>query len=288
MPDNNLYTNFTYRKDIRETDASFHVNTVNQIPVSFSTRINISDYGFDPRSNVIVEVYNKRTNSRVKFEGCGTVGHMVQLESASLDKLDTDSIVNFSVKIVREDYVIEGLIEGIRDYFTTNTGTGSGGSSDQRTSLLPVNYGAENLGQITCRLRFDDSGPVLDINNSIEDARQSLVQSPYFVATQFPGIVESVVKRAFDAIGPEDIGTGDGWEERWARFAIRLMGGDDPRQDEEIDLQNDDWYLDVAAKRLCGIDTGATETGYTAEDYGRLAKALGDKLRRLANPVPEA
>ncbi|MBL45149.1 MAG: hypothetical protein CMN71_10665 [Sphingomonadaceae bacterium] len=49
-----------------------------------------------------------------------------------------------------------------------------------------------------------------------------------------------------------------------------------------------DWYLDVAAKRLCGIDTGATETGYTAEDYGRLAKALGDKLRRLANPVPEA
>ena len=248
MPDNNLYTNFTDRKNIRETDASFHVNTVNQIPVSFSTRINISDYGFDPRSNVIVEVYNKRTNSRVKFEGCGTVGHMVQLESASLDKLDTDSIVNFSVKIVREDYVIEGLIEGIRDYFTTNTGTGSGGSSVQRTSLLPVNYGAENLGQITCRLRFDDSGPVLDINNSIEDARQSLVQSPYFVATQFPGIVESAVKRAFDAIGPEDIGTGDGWEERWARFAIRLMGGDDPRQDEEIDLQNDDWYLDVAKK----------------------------------------
>ena len=49
-----------------------------------------------------------------------------------------------------------------------------------------------------------------------------------------------------------------------------------------------DWYLDVAAKRLCGIDTGATETGYTAEDYGRLAKALGDKLRSLANPVPEA
>jgi len=50
----------------------------------------------------------------------------------------------------------------------------------------------------------------------------------------------------------------------------------------------DDWYLDIAAKRLCGIDTTATETGYTAEDYGRLAKALGDKLRQLANPVPEA
>jgi phage gp16-like protein len=50
----------------------------------------------------------------------------------------------------------------------------------------------------------------------------------------------------------------------------------------------DDWYLDIAAKRLCGIDTTATETGYTAEDYGRLAKALGAKLRTLANPVPEA
>lgn len=49
-----------------------------------------------------------------------------------------------------------------------------------------------------------------------------------------------------------------------------------------------DWWLDVAAKRLCGIDTGATEMGYTAEDYGRLAKALGDKLRQLANPVPQA
>ena len=49
-----------------------------------------------------------------------------------------------------------------------------------------------------------------------------------------------------------------------------------------------DWYLDIAAKRLCGIDTGATEQGYSADDYGRLAKALGDKLRGLANPVPEA
>lgn len=49
-----------------------------------------------------------------------------------------------------------------------------------------------------------------------------------------------------------------------------------------------EWYLDIAAKRLCGIDTAATEGGYSAEDYGRLAKALGDKLRQLANPVPEA
>ncbi|KZX94645.1 hypothetical protein A3718_00910 [Erythrobacter sp. HI0019] len=49
-----------------------------------------------------------------------------------------------------------------------------------------------------------------------------------------------------------------------------------------------EWYLDIAAKRLCGIDTAATEGGYSAEDYGRLAKALGNKLRELANPVPEA
>ena len=49
-----------------------------------------------------------------------------------------------------------------------------------------------------------------------------------------------------------------------------------------------DWCLDVAAKRLCGIDTAASDGPYTAEDYGRLAKALGDKLRQLANPVPEA
>ncbi len=49
-----------------------------------------------------------------------------------------------------------------------------------------------------------------------------------------------------------------------------------------------DWWLDVAAKRLCGIDTAASDGPYTAEDYGRLAKALGVKLRQLANPVPEA
>ena len=40
-----------------------------------------------------------------------------------------------------------------------------------------------------------------------------------------------------------------------------------------------DWTIDDAAWRLCGIDTANTETGYTAEHYSRLAKALGAKLR---------
>jgi hypothetical protein len=40
------------------------------------------------------------------------------------------------------------------------------------------------------------------------------------------------------------------------------------------------WSLDKAAFNLCGIETGATVNGYTAEDYGRLAAALGEKLRK--------
>lgn len=43
----------------------------------------------------------------------------------------------------------------------------------------------------------------------------------------------------------------------------------------------EDWSLDVAAWRLCGIDTGVTEGGYEAEHYARLADALGAKLREL-------
>lgn len=49
-----------------------------------------------------------------------------------------------------------------------------------------------------------------------------------------------------------------------------------------------DWDLDTAAWRLCGIDTADTETGYGPEHYARLAKALGDKLRALAPQEPEA
>ncbi|MBD3728739.1 MAG: regulatory protein GemA [Sphingomonadales bacterium] len=43
-----------------------------------------------------------------------------------------------------------------------------------------------------------------------------------------------------------------------------------------------DWTLDVAAWRLCGIDTADTEGGYGPEHYVRLAAALGSKLRELA------
>jgi phage gp16-like protein len=39
-----------------------------------------------------------------------------------------------------------------------------------------------------------------------------------------------------------------------------------------------DWTIDIAAFRLCGIQTGA-EGPMDAEAYQRLAKALGDKLR---------
>lgn len=49
-----------------------------------------------------------------------------------------------------------------------------------------------------------------------------------------------------------------------------------------------DWSLDVAAWRLCGVDTADTETGFTAEHYARLARALGDQLRQLAPQEPEA
>lgn len=40
----------------------------------------------------------------------------------------------------------------------------------------------------------------------------------------------------------------------------------------------DDWSLDTAAWRLCGIET-AKPGGFTVDDYAGLAKALGDKLR---------
>ncbi|MFV0642943.1 MAG: gp16 family protein [Sphingomonadaceae bacterium] len=40
-----------------------------------------------------------------------------------------------------------------------------------------------------------------------------------------------------------------------------------------------DWTLDIAAWRLCGIDTGKSDSGYTAEHYQRLAAALGAQLR---------
>ena len=43
-----------------------------------------------------------------------------------------------------------------------------------------------------------------------------------------------------------------------------------------------DWTIDVAAWRLCGIDTAATEHGFTADNYGDLAEALGRKLREAA------
>lgn len=42
-----------------------------------------------------------------------------------------------------------------------------------------------------------------------------------------------------------------------------------------------DWTIDIAAFRLCGIETGATEGGYGAEDYARLAGALGARLREI-------
>lgn len=57
---------------------------------------------------------------------------------------------------------------------------------------------------------------------------------------------------------------------------------------KQADAVPADWSLDIAAWRLCGIDTAATENGYTAEHYQRLAKALGDELRALAPQESEA
>ena len=50
---------------------------------------------------------------------------------------------------------------------------------------------------------------------------------------------------------------------------------------KEADAVPADWTLDTAAMRLCGIDTGQSDHGYSAEHYARLAKALGDTLRHF-------
>ncbi len=47
------------------------------------------------------------------------------------------------------------------------------------------------------------------------------------------------------------------------------------------------WTIDLAAWRLCGIET-RRDRPFEVEDYARLAKALGDELRRLAPQDAEA
>lgn len=57
---------------------------------------------------------------------------------------------------------------------------------------------------------------------------------------------------------------------------------------KKADAAPQDWTIDIAAMRMCGIDTGASTHGYNSEDYSRLAVALGRKLRALAPGEPEA
>ncbi len=246
MADNNFYSNFTERQRIKTSDAVFKIKTVRGLPDSFTTELNLQSYDFDEASNVIVDVYSTKMNSRLSFQQCGTIGNMRQMENVSLERLESEGLIKFTVKVVApDDFVIQGLIEGISTYHTEETGDVKDRAGNSRNSLLPVNYGATDLGQIPCRLRFEDSSPFLDINESIDDAGQRMVNTPFFKGVQFPLIVETIVEKAFLDLDQGEIGDGGGWQEKWAKFAIIFMGGEDPRE-SEIELP--DWVFNMSKK----------------------------------------
>jgi hypothetical protein len=128
----------------------------------------------------------------------------------------------------------------------------------QHDPLLPVDPKTD-MGQEVWRLAFDSCGPVLQVNQSIDDVMSVFRNNKVIASLVYPQVLRSVLQQIFreDEISDD---AEDSWQRRWLRFSSQLTGAPEPPLDEASRSEDeiDAWIsgaVTAFATRLRALDS---------------------------------
>ena len=219
--------NFTERVNVPRSSVRVTLRRDDAGVLVFDPQLSFDGVGVVPTARVFIEAYYR--TSFMRFD-CGSVAAFAPPDDRRLREIDGTSVVRFRVKVVDEHRIVAVADDIVVSEEKRET---SG-----RMPLLPVNF-SDALGQQAWRIAFEANGPVLELNNRIENIKDVARHDAAFFALVYPAAVRQILTQILLVDGQNAHEQGDEWWNYWllwaGRFAAPL-----PRDVDEAPFWIDD------------------------------------------------
>jgi hypothetical protein len=226
--------NFTGRKRINREHVRIALQEKPGEPATFEADLgDLKEYKLPDDALVFVEA---RLQTRWMRFPYGTVGAITPCADRRLTEFDATDGVLFSVKVTSATQRT-GMMLAEADRIPVRF---PGEVDEPRLPLLPVK--AEDLGQEVWRIDFSGPTPMLLINRAAGD-KDTIARSPLFMSLVYTAALREILTRIIHVEQYDDYDEeGDGWMDRWLKFATRLpnMGPVPGKDDDDSELWIDD------------------------------------------------
>ncbi len=224
--------NFTERTKIPRANVRVALRRDADGVLVFDPQLSLDDLDTLPSARVVIEAYYR--TSFMRFD-CGTVASFAPPEDRRLTEIDATSLVRFRVKVVDNERGDHRIV-AVADDIVVSEGTPDAGG---RTPLLPVEF-SEKLGQQPWRISFEPSGPVLELNQRIDDVKNVAKTDAMFFALVYPAAVRQVLTQILLVDQQDEPADGEEWWDLWLRWAGRFVASPPPGDPEEVPFWIDD------------------------------------------------
>lgn len=231
--------NFTERAKIPRTSIRVSLRRDADGVLVFDPQLSFDAVSLVPTARIFIEA-SYRT-SFMRFD-CGSVEDFVPPEDRRLTEIDATSVVRFRVKVV-DNSANDHRIIAVADDIVVSEQRAEGGG---RMPLLPVSF-SEALGQQAWRLAFEPNGPVLELNNRIDDVQSLAKNDAVFFALVYPAAVREILTHILLIEGRDASEEGGEWWNLWLRWAGRYSTDPLPKDGDEARF-----WIDEVVAAFCG------------------------------------
>ena len=246
--------NFTERVKIPRANVRVTLRRDDGGTLHFDPRLSFDGLDVVPAARVFIEAYYR--TSFMRFD-CGSVEAFAPPDDRRLTDIDRTSLVRFRVKIVDNRNNEHRVIAVADDILVSEEMPHAAG----RTPLLPVNF-SDNLGQQAWRVVFESTGPLLELNNRIENVKEIAKGDAAFFALVYPAAVRAVLTQILLVDERQAHEDEDEWWSLWLRWASRFSSTPLPGDRDEAAF-----WIDEVVSAFCNEKS--------AIDRWRAARAEG-------------
>jgi hypothetical protein len=213
--------NFTERVKIPRSSVRVTLRRDDSDTLVFDPQISLEGIDTVRGARVFIEAYYR--TSFMRFD-CGSVESFAPPADRRLTGIDRTSLVRFRVKIVKDHRIIAVADDLLVSEHVPQTAG--------RMPLLPVNF-SDTLGQQAWRVVFESTGPLLELNNRIDNVKEVAKRDAAFFALVYPAAVRAVLTQILLVDERHAHEDEDEWWSLWLRWAARYSSTPLPADRDE-------------------------------------------------------
>jgi len=216
--------NYTERVRILQEDVRFSLRQANG-KWSFDASIALAEYELPENSLVFVEAYRQTVWMRFAW---GTVGSANAPADRTLSEFESPEDILFRIRVTSPGTSEEphGLLLAEADRIRLRGPEETDDSGDPLLPVVPF-----DLGDELWRIDFSEK-PRLLLNRQAGDYKQ-IGQHPAFVALTYPAAMREILTYILLVLGHRDYDDINDPHSRWLRFAVQVLGMDEPPIEED-------------------------------------------------------